>query len=89
MDRARIHEGIRRMRFTDILGRSERSELSQMEAEELLGMSERHRWCDRPAMQGLPVRTTALMPSLRRAPVAEIEQMLRTLSRSPWCANRP
>jgi len=25
MDRARIHEGIRRMRFTDILGRSERA----------------------------------------------------------------
>jgi len=41
MDRARIHEGIRRMRFTDILGRSERSELSQMEAAELLGISER------------------------------------------------
>lgn len=38
MDRARIHEGIRRMRFTDILGRSERSELSQMEAAELLGI---------------------------------------------------
>ena len=28
MDRARIHEGIRRMRFRDILGRPERSELS-------------------------------------------------------------
>ncbi len=41
MDRARIHEGIRRMRFEDVLGRSERSELSQMEAAELLGISER------------------------------------------------
>jgi predicted DNA-binding protein (UPF0251 family) len=29
------------MRFTDFLGRSERSELSQMEAAELLGISER------------------------------------------------
>ena len=49
MDRARIHEGIRRMRFTDILGRSERAELSQMEAAELLGISERtfRRWRDR------------------------------------------
>ena len=36
-----IHEGIHRMRFTDFLGRSERSELSQMEAAELLGISER------------------------------------------------
>jgi hypothetical protein len=37
MDRARIHEGIRRMRFTDILGRSERSELSQMRLRNCLG----------------------------------------------------
>ena len=46
MDRARLHEGIRRMRFTDVVGRSERSELSQMEAAELLGISERtfRRW---------------------------------------------
>jgi hypothetical protein len=49
MDRARIHEGVRRMRFTDLLGRSERSELSQMEAAELLGINERtfRRWRDR------------------------------------------
>jgi hypothetical protein len=41
IDRARIHEGIRRTRFEDVLGRSERSELSQMEAAELLGINER------------------------------------------------
>jgi hypothetical protein len=41
VNRARIHEGIRRMRFEDVLGRSERSELSQIEASELLGISER------------------------------------------------
>jgi hypothetical protein len=29
MDRARIHEGIGRMRFEDALGRSERSELTR------------------------------------------------------------
>jgi hypothetical protein len=40
MDRACIHEGIRRMRFTDALSRSERSELNQMEAAELLGIGE-------------------------------------------------
>ena len=40
MDRARIHEGIGRMPFTDIFGRSERSELSQMEAAELLGIND-------------------------------------------------
>src|SRR5271165_1790013 len=79
MDRARIHEGIRRMRFTDILGRSERSELSQLEAAELLGISERtfRRWRDRhrdAGPSGLDDRRLA--PSLRRAPVAEIERML-------------
>ena len=79
MDRARIHEGIRRMRFTDVLGRSERSELSQMEAAELLGISERtfRRWRGRhreAGEEGLADRR--LVPSLRRAPVAEIERML-------------
>jgi len=79
MDRARIHEGIRRMRFTDILGRSERSELSQMEAAELLGISERtfRRWRDRYRQAGEPgLEDRRLAPSLRRAPVAEIERML-------------
>src|ERR1700674_1335740 len=41
MDRARSHEGIRRMRFTDVLGRSERAELSQMEAAQVVGRLER------------------------------------------------
>src|SRR5258708_40165377 len=79
MDRARIHEGIRRMRFTDILGRSERSELSQMEAAELLGISERtfRRWRDRHHDDGhAGLSDRRLLPSPRRASVAEIERML-------------
>jgi predicted XRE-type DNA-binding protein len=40
MDRARIQEGIRRMHFMDVLGRSERSELNQSKAAELLGISD-------------------------------------------------
>jgi transposase len=79
MDRARIHEGIRRMRFEDVLGRSERSELSQIEAAELLGISERtfRRWRDRHRESGLGgVSDRRWAPSLRRAPVAEIERML-------------
>ena len=49
MDRARVHEGVRRMRFEDVLGRWDRSELSQSEAAELLGVCERtfRRWRDR------------------------------------------
>jgi transposase len=79
MDRARIHEGIRRMRFTAVLGRSERSELSQMEAAGLLGISERtfRRWRDRHRETGLEgLADRRLAPSLRRASVAEIERML-------------
>src|SRR5271156_6493890 len=79
MDRARIHEGIRRMRFEDVLGRSERSELSQMEAAELLGISERsfRRWRDRHRDGGLEgLYDRRLIRSPRRAPVAEIERML-------------
>jgi len=79
MDRARIHEGIRRMRFTEILGRSERSEVSQLDAAELLGISERtfRRWRDRhreAGEAGLADRRLSVSP--RRAPVAEIERML-------------
>jgi transposase len=79
MNRARIHEGIRRMRFEDVLGRSERSELSQIEAAELLGISERtfRRWRDRHRERGVAgLSDRRLEPSLRRAPVAEIERML-------------
>jgi transposase len=79
MDRARIHEGIRRMRFADILGRTERSELSQMEAAELLGISERtfRRWRDRRQEAGeAGLADRRLGPSPRRAPMAEIERML-------------
>jgi hypothetical protein len=67
------------MRFTDVLRRSERSELSQIEAAELLGISERtfRRWRDRHREIGLPgLSDRRLAPSLRRAPVAEIERML-------------
>ena len=67
------------MRFEDVLGRSGRSELSQVEAAELLGISERtfRRWRDRHRESGLAgLDDRRLAPSLRRAPVAEIERML-------------
>ena len=75
MDRARVHEGIRRMRFEDVLGRTERSELSQMEAAELLGVSERtfRRWRDRYRDEGVSgLADRRLRPSLRQAPKAEL-----------------
>ena len=42
-------QGIRMLKFMDVFGRWEASELSQLEASELLGMGERtfRRWCRR------------------------------------------
>jgi transposase len=80
MDRARIHEGIRQMRFEALLDRQELGELSQVEAAELLGISERsfRRWRDRlrdegPA--GLADRRLG-KPSSHRAAADEILRML-------------
>ncbi len=67
------------MRFADVLDRTERSALSQMEAAELLGVSERtfRRWRDRYREAGPGgLSDRRLRPSLRRAPTAEIERML-------------
>lgn len=80
MDRTRIHEGIRRMRFEAILDCQERGELSQLEAAEVLGISERsfRRWRDRlrdEGPSGLADRRLG-RPSDRRAGVAEISRML-------------
>jgi transposase len=67
------------MRFEDVLGRSKRSELGQEEAAELLGVSERtfRRWRDRHRDDGpAGLADRRLLPSIRRASVAEIERML-------------
>jgi transposase len=79
MDRARVHEGIRQMRFENVLGRWERSELSQAEAAELLGVGERtfRRWRDRHRDAGVTgLRDRRLGPSPLRAATEEIERML-------------
>jgi transposase len=79
MERARINEGIRRMRFEDLLGRHERGELGQEAAAEMLGISERtfRRWRDRVADEGAAgLCDRRLAPSKRRADTAEIDRML-------------
>jgi transposase len=79
MDRARINEGIRRMRFEDLLERHERGDLGQEAASELLGISDRtfRRWRDRLHDEGPSgLADRRLHPSSRRAPAAEIERML-------------
>jgi transposase len=49
MRRSEVLQGVRMLRFRDILGRYEADEFNQMEAAELLGVSERtfRRWCQR------------------------------------------
>jgi transposase len=80
MDRARVHEGIRRMRFEALLDRQEKGELSQAEAAEMLGIGERtfRRWRDRLRDEGPPGLADRRLsqPSSRRAAVAEIARML-------------
>ena len=80
MDRTRVHEGIRQMRFESLLDRQEAGELSQAEAAELLGICERsfRRWRDRlrdEGPEGLMDRRLGKR-SPRRASVTEISRML-------------
>ena len=71
MGRAGVLQGVRQMRFEGLLERQERGELSQGEAAEMLGVSERtfRRWRDRlrdEGPQGLRDRRIG-KPSSRRA----------------------
>ena len=49
MRRTEARQGVRMLKFMDVFGRWEASELSQLDAAELLGMGERtfRRWCRR------------------------------------------
>ena len=56
MNRAALHEGLRRMRFESVLDRQERGEITQADAAEMLGIHERtfRRWRDRFTEEGEP-----------------------------------
>ena len=80
MGRAEVLQGVREMRFEGLLERQERGELSQIEAAEMLGVSERtfRRWRDRlheEGAEGLRDRRIG-KPSSRRAVAEEILRML-------------
>src|SRR5450432_809664 len=80
MGTASIHEGVRRMRFSDLLDRTEAKELTQMAAAELLGINVRtfQRWAERYEAEGddglIDLRMGRRSP--RRAPEEELERML-------------
>jgi len=80
MGTASIHEGVRRMRFANLLDRQERGELTQDEAAEMLGVSVRtfQRWRDRYGAEGEAGLADRRLgrTSPRRAPRAELERML-------------
>src|SRR5512147_2880837 len=75
MGRAEVLQEIRRMRFEALLERHERGEMNQIEAAEMLGVSERtfRRWRDRLRDEGDRRIGT---PSGRRAAEDEILRML-------------
>src|SRR3979490_2016166 len=80
MGTASIHEGVRRMRFSDLLDRTEAKGLTQSAAAELLGINVRtfQRWAERFEAEGddglVDLRMGRRSP--RRAPEEELERML-------------
>jgi transposase len=80
MGTASIHEGVRRMRFSRLLERTEAKDLSQDEASEMLGISVRtfQRWADRYEAEGDEGLVDRRMGrrSPKRAPEEELERML-------------
>ena len=80
MRRTEVLQGLRRMKFEDIYGRWQARRLSQAEAAEILGMSERtfRRWRERYEGEGaaglLDQRLGKV--SARRVPVDQIDDVL-------------
>ena len=80
MGTASIHEGVRRMRFSSLLERTEAKELTQEEGSEILGIHVRtfQRWAVRYEAEGDDGLVDRRMgrPSGKRAPAEELERML-------------
>jgi transposase len=80
MGTASIHEGVRRMRFSSLLERTEAKELTQEIASEMLGISVRtfQRWAGRYEAEGDDGLADRRMGrrSPKRAPEADLERML-------------
>jgi transposase len=75
-----VLQGLRRMKFEDIYGRWQERRLSQAEAAEILGMSERtfRRWRDRYQADGLEGLSDRRLgkASARRVPVDRVDEVL-------------
>lgn len=80
MRRTEVLQGLRRMKFEEIYGRWRQRRLSQAEAAEILGMSERtfRRWRERYDAEGLEGLLDRRLgkASARRAPLDQVDQVL-------------
>ena len=88
MRRTEQLQGLRLMKFEEVYGRSYRGELSQVEASEILGVSERtfRRWRDRyqaEGAEGLYDRRLG-RASARRAGVDEVLDVLALFDTRYW-----
>ena len=88
MRRTEQLQGLRLMKFDEVYGRTYRGELSQLEAAEILGMSERtfRRWRDRfeaEGAEGLYDRRLGRV-SARRAGVDEVVALLDLVRQANW-----
>jgi transposase len=80
MRRTEVLQGLRVMKFEDLCGRWQERRLSQMEAAEILGMSERsfRRWRDRYQEEGVAGLADRRLgkASARRVPVDQVNRVL-------------
>ena len=88
MRRTEQVQGLRLMKFEEVYGRTHRGGLSQAEAAEVLGVSERtfRRWRDRyeaEGADGLYDRRLGRL-SARRAPVDEVARVLELFDTRYW-----
>ena len=88
MRRTEQAQGLRLMKFEEIYGRTVRGELSQAEAAEVLGFSERtfRRWRDRFEAEGAEGLYDQRLgrASARRAPVDEVARVLALFDTRYW-----
>ena len=79
-----VLQGLRRMKFEDVYGRWQERQLSQTEAAEILGMSERtfRRWRDRydeAGLDGLTAEPGRIQSRTRRASTGLSITAMKTL----------
>jgi len=88
MRRTEQLQGLRLMKFEEVYGRCYRGELSQLEASEVLGVSERtfRRWRDRWAAEGAEGLYDRRLgrASSRRAPVDTVAEVLALFETRYW-----